>query len=166
MNRIIRKYTINQHNEIKDELIRSINGIIDNDPNAVYAKMSHSDYDLDYQSNYKDVARNVLTPYLKHYAKSWHFDSINFKNIWFASYRDGATFGWHSHEGCNMSGVYMLKLPDPKSATQLWGTDFNEEIFEGDLLVFPSMLPHRSPVINNEEKIVIAFNWDIYSCDM
>jgi len=165
MARFIRKYTIEEHNEIKFEIIKEIESIILKVPDAFYTTMTHSDYDIDYQGPYQKKIKTTLHPYLKHFAKSWSFRSFQIKNIWFASYSDGATFGWHSHEGCNMSGVYMLKLPEPSSATQFRYNLFDENIYEGDLVVFPSMVPHRSPVINNGEKIIIGFNWDMFSCE-
>jgi len=63
-----------------------------------------------------------------------------------------------------MSGVLQVVLEDPENGTQLLGTPIDLE--EGDLVVFPSMLPHRSPMITDSKKLVIGFNWDIHGSEL
>ena len=59
----------------------------------------------------------------------------------------------------NFSNVYYLECPD-SYVTEF--KDFNIECKEGDILSFPAFLPHRSPIIDKEErKTVIAFNTNI-----
>ena len=75
--------------------------------------------------------------------------------MWFAEYNEGNNFEWHTHEGTNLSAVlHVHGLPE--NSTQLMG--FADMVLHiGDLVVFPSMLPHRGPNCQGH-KIVIGFN--------
>ena len=50
----------------------------------------------------------------------------------------------------------MLEFFDPVSKTK-----FQPDVEEGDIVVFPSYLPHRSKFINSDrEKIIVSFNFN------
>lgn len=128
-----------------------------------YAYMTHSDYKVDYRNKkplYEDMLLELVGPHIQDYADSWYCSDWRMKNMWFAEYYDGGRFGWHTHEGVNMSAVLQLELDDTSNATELFG--LNMKLQEGDLVIFPAMMPHRSPIVNNGNKLIIAFNFNMY----
>ena len=160
----IRKYKIDDWSAVQDKLLLAIDMIKDNNK-CLYANMSHSDYKVDGKPLYWEVFENAVRKHLEDYMFSWHCAEMRIGNMWFAEYSEhGADFNWHTHEGCNMSGVLQVILEDKENATQLLGNSI--ELEEGDLVVFPSMLPHRSPTITDSHKLVIGFNWDIHGSDL
>jgi len=95
----------------------------------------------------KDLYKNVNQ-------KTWHH------NHWFHIYEKDYGFGWHTHGESNFSGIYYVDLKDNKYKTEFMNTDIPIE--EGNLLIFPSFLLHRSPVIKNKvKKIIVSFNFSM-----
>jgi hypothetical protein len=87
---------------------------------------------------------------------------------WYQQYYKNSKHGWHVHfrnqeddEHPNgFAAVYFIELSDGL------GTEFigypKIEYEEGDLVFFPSYLPHRSPInLTDKRKTVIAFNVNI-----
>jgi hypothetical protein len=159
----IRKYKIDDWESVQDKILLAIDMVKDNNV-CEYANMSYSDYKVDAKPLYWEVFENAVRSSLEDYMSSWKCNDIRIGNMWFAEYTKGADFNWHTHEGCNMSGVLQIVLEDKDNATQLLGTPIDLE--EGDLVLFPSMLPHRSPMLNDSHKIVIGFNWDICGSEL
>jgi hypothetical protein len=95
--------------------------------------------------------------------------------LWFQQYKKGNGHGWHSH-GNNFTGVYYLDFPPNTPITELinpWLTKLNNlsnvdekeliipDVKEGDVLIFPSYVVHRAPMIKNDiNKSIISFNMD------
>jgi hypothetical protein len=128
-----------------------------------YAKMSFSDYKEDYSNTpplYYDLIKSIIQPHMEEYMNGWCCTEYSINRMWFAEYYDEATFGWHTHEGVNMSAVLQVELDDDRNATQLMGLNMN--LSEGDFVIFPAMMPHRSPVVMSGRKTIIAFNFDMY----
>lgn len=135
-----------------------------------YAHMSCSDYKVrnvtpDGKTLYWDLVEYMLAPVLNHYIHKW--DTVEYKicDMWFAEYYDGADFGWHVHEGCNLSAVLQIDLPLGKGATEFHDTDPplpDLDLKEGHVVVFPAMLPHRGPVVSEGKKLVVGLNINIF----
>ena len=70
-----------------------------------------------------------------------------------------------------ISLVYFLELPHTKYSTEFLNIEDNkifqiEDIREGDVAIFPSFIPHRSPVnLSSSRKTSIAFNIQIINID-
>ena len=87
-------------------------------------------------------------------------------NCWFQKYYENDYHDWHIHPYSNLSFVYYLQLTDPVYATEFFFPEINsitikaKDVKEGDVLIFPSQVSHRSPVYTeaNSHKIIIAFN--------
>lgn len=83
-------------------------------------------------------------------------------SMWFQQYTSGDTHGWHIHDS-NFSCVYFLELPDTASGTELINpfnqtTMIKPALKEGDVIMFPSFVMHRSPLLKQGKKTSIAFN--------
>ena len=163
MNDFIKVYPIETHEENFDQLMTMIEHCIERSP-CGYANMSHTDYKIHDNQNknpfqpYRKIWRQMVNPYIKQYMQSFGCNKLREHNTWYAQYYDGADFGWHTHTGTNVSCVYLLE-GTPKDATQFWGFDI--EVKEGDLVMFPAMVRHRSPQVNQGRKTIIAQNMDI-----
>lgn len=136
-----------------------------------YQNMSHSDYKTgkkNYVPPYKNMVDKAVKPCLQHYAEMWGCTEFQVKMYWFAQYYNEADFSWHTHEGCNMSAIYFLETPSKHQITEFFGFDTSPlQLVEGDVIVFPAMLPHRSPPINNKDrKTVIGITGEIHSCNL
>lgn len=160
----IQRYDVDVECERKLELELAID-IIKEQHECKWNKFAHTDYKLDYTEipTYQKILRGMIMPHLEEYAAQWYCREIVICSMWFAEYYDGASFGWHTHEGSNMSGVYAIDLSDPQDATQL--INFDNPMNSGQLILFPSMVPHRSPTVDNDRyKLIVGFNWNMFGC--
>lgn len=159
----IRKYKIDNWEDKREQLLIGIDMMKDN-YECLYADMSHSDYTVEHERVYGQVFTDIVTEHLDSYIADWKCSDWRLGNVWFAEYYEGADFDWHTHEGCNMSGVLQVVLDDKENGTKLLKQQIDLE--EGDLVVFPSMMPHKSPMVNDSHKIVLGFNWDMCGSEL
>ena len=82
--------------------------------------------------------------------------------IWYQYYgkNSGSYHDYHDHSSstCQLSGIYYLRLKDPKLKTEFLDTP---EILveEGDIILFDAHIPHRSPPNHTKhDKIILSFN--------
>jgi hypothetical protein len=161
---VVRKYRIEDWDNNKEKILLGIEMMKDEEE-CLYAEMTRSDYKARMKPVYKELVTKLLNKPLREYAKTWNCTDISIGNMWFAEYdHEGAIFNWHTHEGANMSGVLTVLLENSEEATQILGTPIDLE--EGDVVLFPSMMPHRCPPIGTTHKIVIGFNWDQFGSDL
>ena len=119
----------------------------------------------DVHRKYWDYFFAHIEPYLHN--MSLRLDKAGFQilNFWFQQYEKGSEHNWHIHYDNNKGkeeiktygGIYFLELPD-NQGTEFW--NFPQlEYKEGDLIIFPCWLPHRSPINNScNRKTSIVFN--------
>tara|TARA_R110000823_G_scaffold54964_1_gene134610 strand:+ start:6682 stop:7185 length:504 start_codon:yes stop_codon:yes gene_type:complete len=128
----------------------------------------YGDYDVhgdptkwDFDSKpYSDVTRRIITPAISKYCKSWECISSTLNTLWYHVYNKGGSYMSHTHTLANMTGVIHLLLEDERDCTTIVGYD--GKIKEGEVVLFPSMTPHKSNPVHGK-KIIIGFNWDMYS---
>lgn len=88
------------------------------------------------------------------------FDGHDLKDFWFQQYIENDQHDWHTH-GENYTGVYYVEMPDGAPGTELYsrGKIISPPVEEGDIVMFPSIIPHRAPIIkSNLRKTIISFN--------
>ena len=127
-----------------------------------FSNMTSTDYNSKVYREYQDLFHNSLKQHLYHFCRKWHCDQIDIKNLWFAQYETGGSFSWHTHEGCQWSGVYFLECPDSDHISEFYGIDVPDDLQEGDMFMFPSYVPHRGRLVTKGRKTVIAWNCDFY----
>ena len=75
--------------------------------------------------------------------------------------------GWHLHGNASISMSYLLELPERKFSTEFIdierNTTFQVDVEEGDVIIFPSYVIHRSPIITDSDirKTTIAINLNL-----
>ncbi len=130
-------------------------------------KTIYGDYDVHkkphkwFASNkpYYMTVQRMIDEACNKYCVSWGCTTWTLNTMWYHVYNKGGTYSNHTHTLANMAGVLHLVLEDDRDCTDVMG--FDKPIKEGQVILFPSMHPHRSPVVHGS-KIVIGFNWDIY----
>jgi len=127
-------------------------------------------------NNSKDTERPWLKIFAPHFIS--HLDKEMSKvnlmqpqlvNIWFQQYKNKGSHGWHTH-GNNFTGVYYLELNNCSPRTQLVepiNLNIKQiEAKEGDIIIFPAMYIHRSPMMKSDKtKTIISFNFDCITID-
>ena len=134
-------------------------------PLNTYEEVSKTDWGLssDYKRPYIKYFINILKPYMEKIVKKLNTKNWLMHNMWFQQYNKNSHHTWHTHPSVQFSSVYYLELPDTNVSTEFKdivnNNIFKVDVKEGDLLVFPSSLLHRSPKNkSNKRKSVISFN--------
>jgi hypothetical protein len=86
---------------------------------------------------------------------------VNMAAPWFQVYEKGDFHGYHRHPGSNYSCVMYVSLPGSSGGTQFKISDkvYNPAVKEGQILMFPSSVRHRSPPWElDENKVIISWN--------
>lgn len=91
------------------------------------------------------------------------YQEVKLHQIWFQQYKKNDTHGWHIH-GHNYTGVYYVDFSNEDAKTELVNQFDQNKILtinakEGDIVIFPSFIIHRSPIQKiNKTKTIISFN--------
>ncbi len=106
---------------------------------------------------YKDLHKHFLK-----YANHMGFKDCNINELWFQQYDKKATHSWHTH-GHNYTGVYYVNYNKDCAKTRIIDPITKEtkdiDADEGDIVIFPSIIVHRSLVQNIDFlKTIISFN--------
>lgn len=98
-------------------------------------------------------------------AQAIGFESVKINELWFQQYIETDIHSWHGH-GSNFTCVYYLEMDKNAPKTELiepfaMNGKFTPEVEEGSIIVFPSYVIHRAPMIKDQtRKTIIAFNVD------
>ena len=161
---IIKK--IKEHNRVKETLLKQISqfkGVSKFLKDDSYQKVKFTDWS---DNNFELVGyKKTLCNILKNYLEIKYYNGIKIHNIWFQQYSKSDYHNWHNHDCTQMACVYFLELPNKNYATEFYDIEkekiIKKNIKEGDLIIFPTFMIHRSPIIkDNSRKTVIAFNMD------
>lgn len=155
------------HKEIKENLLTLINNSYsDRMQNDLYGdNINRLDWSLNLNYNRKwiEYVKHKLEEHFNECAELLNYEKCEVNGMWYQQYIQNDTHTWHIH-GENYTGVYYLELPNNSPKTELIDQlDINKKITieatEGDVIIFPSFIIHRSPKItNNLKKTIISFN--------
>ena len=153
--------SVPNHSEHKRKLLYFIEEMIEENNIQLNEKGYYYDFPLrNVKRTYGDLFKHILKPIVKQHGASMglKYDKRLESNLpWFQQYLQGSDFGWHQHDG-HFAVVYYVELPDSSEST-----DFLQygqfEVKEGDILLFPTFMVHRSPEItSNKRKTIISTN--------
>lgn len=93
------------------------------------------------------------------------YNSYDIIQAWFQQYDEKGSHGWHIHAG-NFSGVVYVDLPDGAPLTTFCDPvtkkTFSPQATEGDIVIFPSFILHKSlPNRSEYLKTIISFNLNV-----
>jgi hypothetical protein len=165
-------YTIadfEQHENIKERLLSLIDEsmagpIVDKNDNLNITKVDWND-SANMSRRWVSYLLKYLNPHIAQIFKEMGFNEFKINEIWFQQYIENASHGWHTH-GSHFTNVYYLELDDSAPKTVLINPftreEFTPEVKEGQTIVFPSYVIHKSPDdFFKKRKTIISWNSDI-----
>jgi hypothetical protein len=151
-----------EHKSIKETLLNIIDAEPFDGTNPTIKKVDwHSSTEFD--RPWINLIKPILENYMKIMGEALGYENPTITDLWFQQYHDKNHHPWHIH-GQQMVGVYYLELPDDAPRTELVSPFLQKdrlfaEVKEGDVLVFPSEVVHRAPVVNNMRKTILSWNF-------
>lgn len=120
---------------------------------------------------YYDILKPYFEPWFQYIQEYYAVTHFKIDGVWFHQYENGDQFTWHFHPESNISFVYFVELPDPSFVTEFFLVEtkkvYQPPLKTGDMLVFPSYMPHRSPKItSNDRKTIISGNLSLYNVNL
>ena len=160
----IYKFRVEQHESKKQEILNAIDSMGIHSCHEYHPvsnqKISNTDYFLQRDKPYADLVGEILSPSFKELGEKNGVE-LDLSIPWFQQYERGDEHGFHDHPHSQWSSVYYLELPNG-AQTRFQdhnGNEFTIDVTEGDYVVFPSILFHRSPPNQHDErKTIIAIN--------
>ena len=165
-------YSLTQHKDIKSKCLSLIEKSVGESIDSV-DKIAKTDYFLKYDEDvesfdYFKILHSVLgnSKFYDKVLEIYLINEIKISRVWYQQYFQGNTHGWHIHPESNISAVYCLELENSSDSTEFIDYQNNNIIStnakEGDIIVFPSYIMHRAPVVkSNTRKTTINFNIDL-----
>lgn len=160
---------LDEHNQIKEELLNLIDaspaGSMVNETDKLNVTKVDWDVSTDFSRPWVAHLLPYLNPHIADIFKLMGFSKFRIKEIWFQQYINKASHGWHTH-GSHFTNVYYLELDEDAPKTVLINPftreEFVPDVKEGQVLVFPSYVIHKSPDdFFEKRKTIISWNSDI-----
>jgi hypothetical protein len=158
------KYEVDNHKTIKPLILKDIKEMGTYSYINEGQRITNTDWHLDREFN-----RCYFTHVEPHVSKLCnelrstlnHTGKIHLVNYWFQQYERGDYHTWHYHTGCMFSAIYYVNLQgdNPKTSFRLGKKEFDIDVKEAEILIFPSFLNHTSKENKSDyTKIVVPFN--------
>ena len=158
-----------KHKENKKALMELINSAEGQSIDDSFNKLTMTDLGIACNRTYMDKILHQDFGRLFNNFTSWYNkeqglpDWINLNyDFWFIQYEQGDYVKWHNHPLSTMSAIYYVDLPDPKDVISFKSFDgqhvYRPEMEEGDVIFFPSMMPHSTICTSDKGKVSINFN--------
>lgn len=170
---------VDNHNEINRTLLEFFNNVPFNDKPMSQDYNSSANYTdsiskLDW-GRAKDMSRDWVQYFLPKIERNITnmmnavgYSSFIVPEVWFQQYRKKDRHNWHFHGG-NFTAVYYVEHDENTSPkTELLEpyslNTVAPNLYEGDLLLFPSHVIHRAPsMVFCNRKTIVSFNVDCRS---
>jgi hypothetical protein len=97
-----------------------------------------------------------------------NYKSFDKGSVWFQQYTKQDYHTWHRHPGTDWGFVYYVELPKDGPVTEFRNPlnqdeTFTPDIKEGQFLLFPGLLEHRSNENqSNHRKTVVVTNFQTF----
>jgi ectoine hydroxylase-related dioxygenase (phytanoyl-CoA dioxygenase family) len=161
INLSIYKQSVKNYKEINKKFLEYFDEIPQEESYDKSYKVNKADFkkSQDFNRNYISHFFSEFSPYITNIAKELQCKKSTVSNLWFQQYQKKDYHPWHNHAKSNYTGIYFVELPE-KLGTEFLNITI-DELNEGDLLIFPSSIMHRSPVnTTDKRKTIISFNMD------
>ena len=150
--------SVEQHSNIKKELLT----YIDQAEFQSCDEITKTDFHLKKQQDYQ----RFVIPYILNAIRNVFQNSqIKILDCWFQQYQKYSFHPFHSHE-CEWACVYYVDLPAGSKGTvfkdYVSNTEIKTAVVEGDVLIFPGWIKHKSPPNKGSDtKSIVALNFEI-----
>ena len=159
---------LDNHNDIKQEVLSLICNTQDGNFIENKDNQNNNISKLDWNNNgdfdrpWVKLLLPTLIEKLGRMAYDIGYEGILLKSIWYQQYEKNSIHDWHTHSE-NYTGVYYLEYPTGAPATELYDTKLQiPNVNEGDVVMFPSMTPHRAPTVTSDlRKTIISYNFNV-----
>jgi hypothetical protein len=162
-------YSLQNHNKIKDKIL----SYIDNSNKFSISKNNYAVTATDYMlethpmdREYYKLIKNETT-FFEDIRELYKVQDIQVSNMWYQQYYENDKHEWHYHNNANLLGVYLLEMTNNEGLTEFYDIYENKRINvkakEGDIILFNSLTPHRSPQLQSKNrKTAISINLNIF----
>lgn len=166
-------YTFPKHQELKKSLLESIKYSqgkeFANDCDQITKTDYYEKLELE-QKHYLTLFHSNIHDMYVQMQDYYCLAQFSLYNGWYQQYYTGDTHAWHVHALTTLSMVYYLELEEPADRTEFWIPETREicqaDAKEGDMVIFPAHIPHRSPPISgNTRKTIISINYNVGAID-
>ena len=158
-----------KHKENKKALMELISSAEGQSIDDSFNKLTMTDLGISCNRTYMDKILHQDFGRLFNNFTSWYNkeqglpDWINLNyDFWFIQYEQGDYVKWHNHPLSTMSAIYYVDIPEPKDVISFKSFDgehvYRPEMEEGDIIFFPSMMPHSTICTSEKGKVSINFN--------
>jgi hypothetical protein len=151
-----------EHNHVKENLISLIDAEPFDGSNPTIKKVDwHSSTHFD--RPWINFVKPILENYMTIMGTALGYENPTITDLWFQQYHENNFHEWHIH-GQQMVGVYYLELPDDAPRTELVSPFLHKDkvvcdVKEGDILIFPSEIVHRAPIVGKTRKTILSWNF-------
>jgi hypothetical protein len=156
--------TLKEHDKIKHRILDLIDQSTNEYLTGTGELISRTDWKEsdDNSREYLEFVMPFLVEHIAEIFKKYNTLGIKIGNVWFQQYNENDLHDWHVHGLCHFTIIYFLELPDESIKTEIkdmFGELVPHNAAEGDIIVFPSCLYHRSPInTTGKRKTIISFN--------
>ena len=117
--------------------------------------------------SYADTIIDIIKPYLMDMSGG---EKLDLTDIWYQKYYKGINHSTHCHGAIGLSSViYVEYNPEVHSPTRffspfrhVWSGDcptFEEQVEEGDMIIFPSSILHEAPANQSDiRRTIVSYN--------
>lgn len=135
--------------------------------NSEYINVVKGDWDERWDKNreWNTLIRKDLMFYLDNIIDELGYSTYLIKELWYQQYVNNSFHDWHVHDGSLWSNIYYVELNDDSLTTEFIDPISKKilkfDVQEGDIITFPSLLIHKSPLnLTNTRKTIISWNLD------
>jgi len=162
-------HNLKNHSTIKNQLLNAIKKTKKQSFKDKIDSISYTDYyeKLSLENNeYFSIFNSNAEKFYNEFLKFYCIKQMKIINVWFQQYLKNDIHQFHFHGGSNISFVYYVELKNKKESTEFYDI-INKDVFqlnvkEGDIIIFPSHIPHRSPAIKTKNrKTIISCNLNL-----
>lgn len=164
-------YSLPTHQIIKQSLLNIIDATQGEEILDEQSHIHKTDYFQQSQLDYFSVFHAHAQDFYQQLRLTYCVLEFDITNTWYQQYHLNDTHSWHFHSYSNISFVYYIELNDARDSTQFYDVS-NKQIYqmnavEGDIVIFPSSLLHRSPqLMYSKRKTVISGNINLDTVDI
>lgn len=159
------------HQEVKEKLLLEISQSEAESMFKEHENITVTDYnskitDKKYKETFLSSVKSSISKVMElNHCKEWEIH-----NFWFQQYHKNDQHDWHTHGKCQWSMVYFVELPEKSLSTEFFDLETSEivkpDVQEGDIIIFDSRIPHRSPKNDkNSRKTIISANMSFFDID-
>lgn len=167
-------YSVPDHILLKEKILQIIESGIGDESVKHFESISKSDWYTNkdhkfFQTHFKDnkdsyynLIKNHLDFIINEIIPDKDKSVLRVDQAWFHQYNKLDYYWWHAHPGARWALIYYVELNDKGPITEFenfFGPTIIPDVKEGQILIFPSWIKHRSPPnLSNSRKTIISAN--------